>query len=70
METKQFKTTIKCSGCVATATPFLDKAVGEDNWEVDLQDPNRILTVTAGEEIADEKVISALQEAGYKAEKI
>ena len=45
METKKFKTNIKCTGCVATVTPFLDEAVGERQWEVDLTDPSRILTV-------------------------
>ncbi len=66
METQKFKTTIKCSGCVAAVTPFLNEAVGEDNWEVNYNDPSKVLTVT-GEPDKD-KVIKAVEKAGYKAE--
>lgn len=68
MDTIKFKTTIKCSGCVAQVTPFLDEALGENNWKVDVNDPAKVLTVM-GEK--DEKgVIDAVQKAGYKAEKL
>lgn len=66
METSRFKTTIKCSGCVAKVTPFLNEALGEDNWEVDYTDPLKVLTV-AGESDKT-KVIEAVEKAGYKAE--
>jgi copper chaperone len=66
MKTSKFKTTIKCSGCVATVTPFLNEAIGENNWQVDLNNPSRILTVTG--ENDETKVIQALEKAGYKAE--
>lgn len=68
MDTNKFKTNIKCSGCVATVTPFLDEAVGERKWEVDLADPAKILTVKT--ETDKEVVIRALEKAGYKAEKL
>ena len=45
METTKFKTTIKCSGCVANVTPFLNDALGKDNWEVDYNNPSKVLTV-------------------------
>lgn len=66
METIKFKTNIKCSGCVATVTPFLNEAVGKDNWEVDYNNPSKVLTVTGEKDVA--KVIDALEKAGYKAE--
>jgi copper chaperone len=66
METIKFKTTIKCSGCVAKVTPFLNEALGEDNWEVDYNNPAKVLTVV-GEKNQD-KVIQAVEKAGYKAE--
>jgi copper chaperone CopZ len=68
METIKFKTTIKCSGCVANVTPFLNEALGKENWEVDVANPSKILTV-AGEKDAA-KVIQAVEKAGYKAEKM
>lgn len=68
METIKFKTTIKCSGCVAKATPFLNEAFGEDNWEVDTNNPSKVLTVVGEKDQA--KVIQAVEEAGYKAERL
>jgi hypothetical protein len=44
METK-FKTNIKCDGCIAKVTPALNETVGQGNWNVDLQNPNKVLTI-------------------------
>lgn len=68
MEPIKFKTTIKCSGCVAKVTPFLNEALGEDKWEVDYNNPSKILTVEG--ENDKTKVIHAVEKAGYKAEAI
>ncbi len=69
METIQLKTNIKCSGCVSQATPFLDEAVGKDNWEVDIQNPNKILTVAA-DKVSKKDVIKAVEKAGYTAQEL
>lgn len=66
MQTSKFKTTIKCSGCVAKVTPLLNEAVGEDNWEVDYNNPAKILTVVGEKD--NSEVIQAVEKAGYKAE--
>ena len=66
MEALKFKTTIKCSGCVAKVTPFLNEALGEDNWEVDYNNPQKVLTVVGEDDKT--KVIKAVEKAGYKAE--
>lgn len=68
METIQFKTTIKCAGCVSKATPFLNEALGEDNWAVDFSNPAKVLKVIGESDSA--KVIQAVEKAGYKAEKM
>lgn len=68
METLKFKTNIKCSGCLSKVTPFLNEVVGEDNWEVDIQNPEKTLTVVG--ETKEEKVKGAVQKAGFVAEKI
>ncbi len=65
MEKLTFKTNIKCGGCVATVTPFLNKAVGENNWQVDTQNPDKLLTVDGA---TADQVKEALKDAGYKAE--
>lgn len=68
MEAIKFKTTIKCSGCVAKVTPFLNEALGEDTWEVDYNNPEKVLTVV-GEKDKD-VVIQAVEKAGYRAESL
>jgi len=66
-KTLKFKTNIKCMGCIATVTPALDETAGKDHWAVDLQSPEKQLTVTA-ENLEAETVIAALARVGYKAE--
>jgi len=63
---KKYKTTIKCAACVAKVTPYLDETAGTGNWQVDILDPQKTLTVQGD---TSEKIIQdALQKAGYKAE--
>ena len=45
MNTIKFKTNIKCGGCVATVTPFLNGDENVENWTVDLESADRILKV-------------------------
>lgn len=65
----KFKTNIKCMGCVGKVTGVLDTTVGKDNWEVDLESPDRQLTVK-GEVLDPEAVIAAVGKVGFKAEAV
>lgn len=67
METVQFKTNIKCSGCIAAVTPVLDSLAGSENWEVDLTSPDKVLTVSK-ENLDKSEIRVAIEKAGYKAE--
>ncbi len=69
METIKLKTNIKCGGCIATVTPFLNQTAGEGNWRVDTQDPNKTLTVTTNG-VTSGAVVQAVQQAGFRAEPI
>ncbi|MEO7765791.1 MAG: heavy-metal-associated domain-containing protein [Ferruginibacter sp.] len=69
MKTIEVKTNIMCGSCVAKVTPTLNETVGKENWKVDTQNPNKILTVTA-ENIDEQEVIKAVEKAGYKAERL
>lgn len=69
METKQFKTNIMCGSCIAKVTPVLNEIVGENNWKIDTQNPNKILTVNR-EDAKENDIINALQKVGYKAEEL
>lgn len=66
MNTLEFTTTIQCAGCVAKATPVLNKTAGENNWTVNTQTPDKRLTVTGGQASAS-AIVTALQEAGFSA---
>ena len=66
MKTSKFKTTIKCSGCIEKATPFLDEALGQSNWEVDTSNPSKVLTVLGDKD--PDTVVKVVEKAGFKAE--
>jgi copper chaperone len=69
METIRFKTNINCGGCIKAVTPFLDKADGVKSWQVDTNNPEKILTVEA--EGADAQAVKkVVEKAGFKAEQI
>ncbi|MES2454421.1 MAG: heavy-metal-associated domain-containing protein [Bacteroidota bacterium] len=68
METLKFKTNIKCGGCVATVSPSLNGAVGENNWQVDINNPEKTLTVS-GTSASEGEIINAIKAAGFKAER-
>ena len=65
---QSFKTNIKCGGCVNKVKPFLDGLKEIRSWKVDLDSPDRILTVEG--EINGDIVIKAIAAAGYHADSI
>ena len=69
MKTIEVKTNIMCGSCIAKVTPTLNERIGENNWKVDTANPKKVLTVTA-DKLNEEEVINAVEEAGYKAEKL
>ena len=68
METIKFKTNIKCGGCVATVTPFLSADKNIENWQVDLESADRILTVITSQSAGE--VAELVKKAGYNAQQI
>lgn len=68
METLNFKTNIKCSGCVAAVTPFLNDIEQVDGWNVDTNSTDKILTVQTTDNRIGDEVRKAVEQAGYKAE--
>ena len=66
MEKLQFKTNINCSNCIRTVTGFLNDLKVIERWEVDTQNPAKILTVEGAVEAAT--VIEAVEDAGFDIE--
>ncbi|MCY7359055.1 MAG: heavy-metal-associated domain-containing protein [Rudanella sp.] len=66
--TVRFKTNIKCGGCIAAVTPFLNAIEQLDGWNVDTANPDKILTVQTTDTGVGDEVRKAVERAGYKAE--
>lgn len=49
-------------------TPYLNEAVGADNWEVDTDSPAKVLTVVGKTSVVE--IQRALEKTGYKAEPV
>lgn len=64
----KFKTNINCGNCIKSVKPFLDEAIGEGNWKVDTENPDKILSV--GKDIELSEVVEAVTDAGFKIQKI
>lgn len=64
--TQKFKTTINCGNCKAKVSPFLNSQSGIDSWEVDLDNPDKVLTVNGTIDAAT--VTATLAKAGFKAQ--
>lgn len=65
----KFKTNIKCGGCIATVTPHLNGLNGVGNWKVDLESPDRVLTVESNG-ATESQIMNSVTTAGYKIEKM
>lgn len=63
METLKFKTNINCGGCIRSVTGFIEEVKGIDHWEVDTENPDKILTVKGN--VSPEAVVEAVEEAGF-----
>lgn len=69
MQKLKFKTNINCGNCVRTVTGFINEVDGIEKWEVDVANPEKILTVE-GEELDGEEIVKAVEEAGFDISKV
>lgn len=67
MKTLKFKTNIKCGGCLATVTPHLNNESSIQQWHVDTNNSDKVLTVS-GEDVNPQQIENAVKNAGFKAE--
>ena len=69
MRTSKFKTNINCNGCIAKVTPVLNSAEGIGSWGVDINNPDKVLTIeTTADD--DDNIIRKIEQAGFKIEKL
>jgi copper chaperone CopZ len=65
MTTLKYKTNLNCGSCVAAVKPFLDQDPTIQNWSVDTNDPNKVLTVQ-GSNLSREQIERDVSQAGFK----
>lgn len=65
MQALRFKTNINCGGCIKAVTPFLNQKLGDGNWKVNIDHPDKILEVST-EGIGADQVIQVVKGAGYQ----
>ncbi len=65
METLKFKTNINCGGCVKAVTPQLNQVDSIESWQVDTNNPDKILEVKS-ENGDRQKVMEAVKKAGFE----
>lgn len=63
----KFKTNLKGQECIVTITPYLDSVIGLHRWAIDLDDPDKILTVHVADPGHTILVAAAIEKAGYAA---
>lgn len=63
----QFKTNINCGNCIQSVTPFLNQEMDIEHWEVDTEDPDKILTVET--DLNPQQIVEIVEQAGFKIEK-
>ena len=59
-----FKTNIQCGNCLSKVSPKLNEQSGIQSWQVDLQDPDRMLTVET-DALNPEDIQKAVLKAGF-----
>ncbi|MCB0624242.1 MAG: heavy-metal-associated domain-containing protein [Saprospiraceae bacterium] len=69
MRSLVFKTNINCNNCIRSVTGFLNEVGSIEKWEVDIENPDKLLTVQ-GEQVTLEEVVNAVEEAGFDIEAV
>ncbi len=64
MKILTFTSNLACNGCVSKVQPFLDELEVVTKWEVDIENPQKILSVQSNELSADQ-IQEAVIKAGY-----
>jgi len=69
MEELNFKTTIKCTGCLEKVTPELNSTDGIEEWKVNLDNPDKILSVKS-KNATESAIMEAVKRKGFEIERI
>lgn len=63
----KFRTNLQCENCVSKVKKDLDEKIGSDNWNVDINHSDKILTIKSSQ-IDEEEVLKIVKSKGFDAE--
>lgn len=69
MSKVKFKTNINCTGCLSKVSPVLNGERAIQNWEVDLEHQDRILTIETAQ-LGIEDIQKLVGKLGFQANPI
>ncbi len=69
MKTLEFKTSVETEGAIGTLSFLLDSESTIDDWNINIEDPNRTLTVS-GKNLEPHTIYDLFKKAGFSAELI
>lgn len=64
-----FKTNLQCGGCVSKVQADLDQTVGVGQWNVDTENPDKILTIK-NSAITAEEIEIIIKSKGFEIEQL
>ncbi len=67
MEIITYKTNIRSEKALEKVAPYLNSAVGAANWQIDIADSNKTLSVFSPAYVNEQKVLNAVHCAGFSA---
>ena len=70
MQLITYKTNIRNEAAINKVAPLLNKVIGPANWQIDILNNDKELTVFAPGFIDEELVLKAIRKAGFRAENI
>lgn len=68
MEQICFKTNICKEADLPKVTPLLNDAIGSSNWKIEVNSPDKLLTICVDKQVEISRAIRAIHKAGYRAE--
>lgn len=70
MQLITYKTNIRNEAAINKVAPLLNKVIGPANWQIDILNNDKELTVFAPGFVDEELVLKAIRKAGFRAENI
>ena len=69
MKKLKFKTNINCTGCLSKVSPLLNHEKAIEEWDVDLNNSQKILTVKSNS-VKEEDILNLIKKIGFEIERV